>query len=288
MHSYGGTVLEDDVYLGRRDDKVPYFINSSGYIKIDDYDVSLKRTRVDYYLIYLINGAGHYILGGDTITAKAGSIILYRPGQYQDYYYKAFEKTELYWIHFTGNQFENLLNELELTDGNIFRVGIHREYITLFESIIHELQIKSPPFHQLCASYLLQLLSSYSRAAKRLKSGEKTPGNSNMEKVIKAMNEEFQQEHAVEYYAEMANLSLFQFIRSFKKLTGFTPARYIEKIRIAKARELLRDSSLSVAEISAIAGYKDPFYFSKVFKKASGITPSEYRNSSPGPVKEGI
>lgn len=288
MHSYGGTVLEDDVYLGHRDEKVPYFINSSGYIKIGDYDVSLKRTRVDFYLIYLINGAGHYILGGDTMTAKAGSIVLYRPGQHQDYYYKGFEKTELYWIHFTGSQFENLLNELELTDGNIFQVGIHREYITLFESIIHELQIKNPPFHQLCTSYLLQLLASYSRAAKRLQGGEKTSGNSNMEKVIKAMNEEFQQEHAVAYYAEMANLSLFQFIRSFKKLTGFTPARYIEKIRIAKARELLRDSSLSIAEISAIAGYRDPFYFSKVFKKASGITPSEYRNSSPNPVKQGI
>ena len=277
MYSYSGSVLEDDVYLGHRELSMPYCINCCGYIRIDDFDVSLNRTRMDFYLIYLINGAGHYITGNDTITAKAGSIIIYRPEEHQHYYYEAFEKTELYWIHFTGSQAESLMNELDFSGNNFYQIGIHAEYIELFENIIHELQIKKPHFHQLCISYLLQLLSSFSRDAGFLQNSEKAPENNYLENVIKVMNEEFQQEHAMDYYAKKSNLSLFQFIRNFKKLTRYSPAKYVEKLRIAKARELLRDSSLSITEISAIVGYKDPFYFSKVFKKASSITPSEFR-----------
>jgi len=277
MYSYSGSVLEDDVHLGHRHLSIPFWINCCGYIKIDDFDVSLNRTRMDFYLIYLINGAGHYITGDDVVTAKAGSIIIYRPDEHQHYYYEAFEKTEFYWIHFTGSQAEGLMNELDFTGSNFYQVGIHAQYLELFENIIHELQIKKPHYHQLCISYLLQLLSSFSRDAGFLRNSGKASGNNYLENVIKVMNEEFQQEHAIEYYAKKSNLSLFQFIRNFKNLTRYTPAKYIEKLRIGKARELLHDSSLSITEVSAIIGYKDPFYFSKVFKKASGITPSEFR-----------
>lgn len=279
MYSYSGSVLADDVYLGHSDLTRPYIINCCGYIKLDDIDVSLNRTRKDFYLIYLINGAGHYISGNDTITAKAGSIILYKPNQHQDYYYKAVEKAELYWIHFTGSQAESLVDELDLAGSNFHQVGIHAEYIELFENIIHELQIQKPHFNQLCTSYLIQLMSSFSRDAGFLKNRAETYVENYMENIIKAMNEEFQQEHAIEHYAEMCNLSLFQFIRNFKKSTRYSPGKYIEKLRIAKAKELLCDSSLSITEISGIVGYKDPFYFSKVFKKASGIAPSEFRSS---------
>jgi AraC family transcriptional regulator, arabinose operon regulatory protein len=278
MYGYSGSVLEDNVYLGHRELSIPYFINCCGYLKLDDFDVSVNRTRMDFYLIYLINGEGHYITGNTTITAQAGSIIIYRPDEHQKYFYNAIENAELYWIHFTGGQAESLMDELDFTGSNFFQVRIHAEFIELFENIIHELQIKKPHFHQLCISYLLQLLSSFSRDASALRNGEKIPENSILENVIKVMNEEFHQEHEMEYYAKKSELSLFQFIRNIKKLTRYSPAKYIEKLRIAKAKELLRDSSLSITKISAIVGYKDPFYFSKVFKKASGITPSEFRN----------
>ncbi len=279
MYSYSGSVQEDDVYFGHKELSMPYWINCCGYIKLDDIDVALNRTRMDFYLIYLINGAGHYITDNGTITAKAGSIILYRPEEHQNYYYKAVEKTELYWIHFTGYEAESLLNELDFRSGNFYPAGIHAEFIELFENIIHELQMKKPRFQQLCISYLLQLLSAFSREA----GGERAAGKNDLENAVKAMNEEFQQEHSIDYYARKSHLSLFQFIRNFKKLTGYTPVRYIEKIRIAKAKELLRDSSLSIAEISGIVGYSDPFYFSKVFKKASGETPTQFRDISPDP-----
>lgn len=279
IYSYSGSVMEDDIYLGRCENSVPYYINCSGYFKIDSWDVSLKRTRLDYYLIYLVNGVGHYSIGDETITARAGSMVIFKPHQQQDYYYLASEKAEVYWIHFTGYEAEQLVSELGFGDGIIYHAGIHTEHIDLFEKIIHELQIKKLNYHNICIGYFLQLLTSLSRKAGALQSGGGKLTDNRMEKVIKTINEEFQLEHAIGYYARICNLSIFQFIRNFKAFTGYSPARYIEKIRIAKARELLHDTNLSISEIAAIVGYQDPFYFSKVFKKASGLTPSEFRSS---------
>jgi AraC family transcriptional regulator, arabinose operon regulatory protein len=280
MHNYGGSAIEDDVYTGHKNLTVPYFINCCGYIKIGDIDVSLKRTRIDCYIIYLVNGTGHYKIGQETIAANSGSIIIYTPSQDQDYYYKAHEKTELYWIHFTGAEAEKLLTRLGFINDIIYQVGIHTECIALFENIIHELQIHKPYFQDICISYLLQLLALFSRSLNFSHSGKELFKDKYMENVIKAMNLEFQQEHQIEHYAEISNLSIFQFIRNFKKATGLAPAKYIERIRIAKAKELLCDSNLSVTEISYIIGYKDPFYFSKVFKRSTGLTPSVFRNNS--------
>lgn len=73
------------------------------------------------------------------------------------------------------------------------------------------------------------------------------------------------------------NISPEHFSRSFKKETGVTPVRYMNELRIAEAKRLLAENSMSVKEISAKLFYTEPFYFSKQFKKIAGSSPSEYR-----------
>ncbi|WFR57297.1 helix-turn-helix domain-containing protein [Anaerocolumna sp. AGMB13025] len=68
---------------------------------------------------------------------------------------------------------------------------------------------------------------------------------------------------------------LSKLFREYKKIT---PSEYISELRINKAKELLtNNSSLSVKEVAAAAGYEDQLYFSKVFKKLVGITPKAYQ-----------
>ena len=52
---------------------------------------------------------------------------------------------------------------------------------------------------------------------------------------------------------------------------------YLTEVRLRNARELLKDSGLSIKEICAESGYSDPNYFSRIFKKYEGVTPSEFR-----------
>ena len=68
-----------------------------------------------------------------------------------------------------------------------------------------------------------------------------------------------------------------QFRRVFESLFGVLPKLYIDKLRLNKAAELLAETSMSVAEISEMMGYQDPFHFSRRFKSVIGFSPRQYR-----------
>ena len=78
--------------------------------------------------------------------------------------------------------------------------------------------------------------------------------------------------------AEYVNMSPSHFSTIFSRETGNTFIRYLTDLRMSKAKELLKCTDLLCAEISAEVGYKDPHYFSYLFKKEHNCTPLQYRN----------
>jgi len=275
---YNSAVIKEfDTNTGNQENVCPYFINSCGYIRFQSKNVSIHRARVDYYLIYLVNGAGYYRINGKLYTAGSGSVVIYQPHEDQDYYYLGEDNTELYWIHFTGNSVAQLIEGLELTNGNVFHVGIKTEIIQLFEKIISEIHIKNPRFHTLCISYLIKLLTIISRELYAGKDGARPSKKSDIGQCILKMQMEYQYDHPVSYYAKITNLSVCRFIRKFKETMNISPIKYIEKIRMDKSKELLTNTDLTIYEISEVVGYNDPFYFSKVFKRNTGLSPTAYR-----------
>lgn len=100
--------------------------------------------------------------------------------------------------------------------------------------------------------------------------------------IIKActiINENLSSEISLEEISKRVEISPFYFSKLFKEETGENFIEYITIARMQKAKELLRDQSRSIKEISAASGYADPNYFSKLFKKVVGMTPTEYRES---------
>jgi AraC family transcriptional regulator len=77
--------------------------------------------------------------------------------------------------------------------------------------------------------------------------------------------------------ASLVRLSPFHFARCFKQSTGLPPHRYLIQLRIEKAKELLEHTALPITEIAAQVGYEDPGYFSRLFLKEAGVSPSQYR-----------
>ena len=65
-----------------------------------------------------------------------------------------------------------------------------------------------------------------------------------------------------------------------KELTGMSPIDYLTTVRINRACFLLRNSSNNINEIAYSVGYSDPKYFSRVFKRTMGVTPTQYKNSA--------
>ena len=77
--------------------------------------------------------------------------------------------------------------------------------------------------------------------------------------------------------ASVANISASHFFVVFKRRTGQAPIDYFIRLRMARARRLLEGTSMSVKDVAATLGYEDPFYFSRVFKAVTQLSPTDFR-----------
>lgn len=75
----------------------------------------------------------------------------------------------------------------------------------------------------------------------------------------------------------LSGLSVSLYSSLFKCATGYAPIEFFIRLRMQRACELLRETTLSVKEIAAVLGYSDAFYFSRIFKSVNGVAPSYYR-----------
>jgi transcriptional regulator GlxA family with amidase domain len=82
---------------------------------------------------------------------------------------------------------------------------------------------------------------------------------------------------SVPLLADRAGLGERTFARRFKKATGDTPLEYLQYLRIRKARSLLETTDETVEVITSRTGYEDASSFRRLFKKATGLSPSAYR-----------
>jgi AraC-like DNA-binding protein len=98
-------------------------------------------------------------------------------------------------------------------------------------------------------------------------------------RAIQAMHAQVEAEWTLEELAEVAGLSRAAFAQRFKRLAGDTPAHYLARIRIQRAMDMLRTTEENLESIAGRVGYRDPFVFSKAFKRLQGASPRDFRKS---------
>lgn len=98
-----------------------------------------------------------------------------------------------------------------------------------------------------------------------------------IDNVISDIREHYTEDISLTSLASKYNISMGHLSKMIKDRLQVNFSDYIASLRIQRAKELLRDESISIQEIAEIVGYNDYFYFTKVFKKVEGISPSKYR-----------
>ena len=279
---YINVAYVDDDNPNLEDLSVPLRINNCGYYRVHTTPVietPHPEGRNDYQLLYIAAGKGHFYFKGskeETIVPK-GNMILFRPKEPQVYYYYAEDKTEVYWVHFTGSQVEEFLDHYELPkDENVFFTGISPDYPWIYNQIIRELQLQRVNYEELLRILLRHILLTINRYIKE-QAQTGTDIIKDMERAAHYFRENYTKNISIEQYAAEHLMSVNWFILSFKNVMKMTPMQYILSLRIAAAKGLLENSNKNINEISDAIGYDNPLYFSRLFKKHTGYSPSQYK-----------
>ena len=266
--------------LAVEDESKPLIVTSCGNYKVKnraEVRTSRPKGRKDYQLLYIAAGQGHFFINGQERVVSAGNIIVYLPGQPQEYVYFKDDKTDVYWVHFTGSDVEKIIDyyNIRLSE-NIIYIGTSPDYQWLFGRIIQEMQLCRPRFEELISLLLRNIFILISRNI----IVENRADNSLENEVELAMHyfrENYRSEINVEDYALSRGMSASNFYRVFKQISGSTPLQFILKLRLSNAQNLLENSNITLAEIASAVGYENPLYFSRLFHKHIGVSPSEYR-----------
>lgn len=238
------------------------------------------RGSLDYQLIYVASGKTHFYFGNEEHIVNAEQMVFFQPRQEQHYEYFAADKPEVYWIHFTGSDVKNILRHYNIPlDEPVFYSGNSPTYAYLFKEIIHELQTCRVGYQELMEMYLRQIFLLIARSREEPKPTVSSFIQDEMELARRYFTEHYNEDINIEEYAKSRGMSFSWFSRNFKQLTAKSPMQYVVSVRINNAVNLLGCSSYNINEISNIVGYENPLYFSRIFKKVKGVSPSDYRKS---------
>lgn len=99
-----------------------------------------------------------------------------------------------------------------------------------------------------------------------------------LQRAASAMEADLGGSFDLEKFASLVSLSPYHFSRMFKQSTGCSPSDYFIRLKVFRARRLLRETDRSIVSIALEVGYASPSHFAQMFKREVGVSPSDYRS----------
>lgn len=236
------------------------------------------KGRIDWQLIYIAAGEGHFILDGHEVTVPAGNMVLYPPKKEQHYYFLGKDLSQYWFVHFTGRSVKSILRHYEIPLGDyIIHTGISYQYEDLFKRMRDELQECEFCYEESLTYILRELFIVMNRRMNQNLPKASGFVRSEMDYARSYFKEHYNEDISIEQYSVTRNMSMSWFGACFREYFGTSPMKYILNLRIYNAQILLETTEDSVAEIARRVGYENPMYFSRAFRKAKGLSPMKYR-----------
>lgn len=243
-------------------------IRSAGayYVDVPWQDRKFRHTFGE--LLWCSKGIFRVEGGTGTGLLHSGEACVLMPGDLHEVF--AVEPGELYWLCFDGPNVQHIIDTFKLEHG-VYQAGEVPKY--LFHQIVTELQTPSAESEYAASAtgYCILAMS----LAGRESSDDQAPLYRRFLHLVFCHygNPEF----GIADYTAALNCHRSTLLRLMRKYHNCTPGEYLRSLRLKKAEELLRDTNLSIKEISRECGFEDPNYFAKVFRRFYKKQPSAFR-----------
>lgn len=240
-----------------------------------DGSYKILRPKSNVFCIeYVIDGVGTVKTKGKTFTAKKGDTYLLLKGERHEYFSSADEPWEKIWVNFDGTLPEMLIDLYGIKDTTVLKCDTY-EYFKKMHEVLGDKTKTSNEMLDDCSVILHTLFAKMSRQIKSENSDDDTAIPDDARKLQDYIDKNICDNISIDTLSALLYKSPSQTIRIFKKAHGVTPYEYHLKNKLAKAVSLLESTGSSIKEIAYYLGFSDEHYFSNVFKRKMGKSPSD-------------
>ncbi|MDR1096053.1 MAG: AraC family transcriptional regulator [Spirochaetaceae bacterium] len=237
--------------------------------------VAEGRVLQEFQVVYITKGKGVFHAEGITREARGGDIMLILPGMKHAYKPDYETGWHEHWAGFTGDHFRRLMEKGILSkERTFFHTGLSDTLMAAFNNIIEEISEQKPLFQMKACAGIFSILAETLSSERRKDQPNYYQKLTNWAKSL--MEQNVLGTIDVPSIACQIGISASRLNDMFKKYTGMTPYQYFIQIKINKAESLLGDEDISVQYAAAKLGFEDPYYFSRLFKNKTGISPSKW------------
>jgi AraC-like DNA-binding protein len=275
------------------EEKWGFYVTTVGYSRIAPHQVypnnmahptehsfTWDKGRIldGYYIVYIPKGEG---LFETNLTApyavKEGTCFFLFPGVWHRYRPDFASGWEEYWIGFKGKYPEGLVeNKFFQAAAPVISTGYDDYLLSLFQQVIDVVRTGRVGYNQVAASITSQVLAAiYRISQEQVESGDPKIDFINEAKFL--LRESLEEKVNMQHLIKRIPMSYSSFSKIFKETTGESPNQYHLHLRLAKAKDLLISTRLKIDEIAGQTGFTSIHYFSKIFKKKQGISPTAFR-----------
>ncbi len=276
------------------------FITDIGYYPKAEHHHRIREKAIDQYvLIYCVDGKGFYVIGNKRYDVVTNQYFILPPFEPHEYGAVEGGQWTIYWLHFRGEHAaiyaEGAQRPQTINVTQHSRISVR---INIFEEMMSTLHCSTGLEDLRYASSLLHYFLASMRFLERFRKSGDTSGNdrkqllpyNNSHNIVDAaihyMQENVEHRITLQDVLHYVGYSQSRFSAIFKKQTGRSPLAYFNRLKIDHACTLLKATDLKVNQICYKIGIEDPFYFSRLFSKAMGMSPTDYRQRGTVHVQE--
>jgi len=229
----------------------------------------------DHFLIhYVISGRGTYECAGKSYSVKAGDLFLVYPNEVVSYCADNNDPWQYCWVGFNGTEVQRMLNLTPFRHDNLVLSLPNQELCQRLLDIYTARGNK--PTDELNMIGRLYLFLAKMVELQGFDPHKTDITSDYIENALKFIQYNYSHSIDISSIAASIGISRSHLYRVFIKHLGLSPNDYLTQYRINRACALLRNSNLTISNIANSVGYDDPLYFSRVFKKVKGVSPSIY------------
>lgn len=249
-----------------------------GHPKDYNFTIEKGRTLHTYQLVYITRGTGTFESKETSrIAIEAGTLFMMFPGVWHSYCPDRETGWNEHWVGFAGDYADHLCSRKFFSPQSpAFKTGYDESLINLFDTIIDMIRNEPPGYQQMISAFTLEILAKFN-SLRQSNNHDSTDIQSIIRQAKSTIVEQMTNPIDMPGLANSLGVSYSWFRYAFKQYTGLSPHKYQLELKIEKAKFLLRNTSESIKEISNNLGFESPYYFSRLFKKKTGVNPMQWK-----------